>query len=191
MKIFIVGLPKSGRTTFSKELADELGFVYVDVTSWVKSTYRDKDEKESDSIYQDSYHEYVADRLKKDPLLFYRNVIDVISFYPERNFIIDGCLSPKDFSALFDYNKDVIIFLNRTDNDSDYKDHENIGVSVIRDYCYWMSSANLVSKKQWIEYNFKIPGDDNDFIRSLGSKNSVFIVRSLKKAISHMIELLR
>jgi hypothetical protein len=67
-------------------------------------------------------------------------------------------------------------------------DHENIGVSVIRDYCFWLSSASLINKSNWLEYNFRIPGEDSEFIKNLGSKNSVFIVKSIKKAISHLKE---
>jgi hypothetical protein len=107
------------------------------------------------------------------------------------NFVIDGIISPKDFSALFDYREDTIVFLNRTDNDHEYRDHENIGISVIRDYCFWMSSAGVVNKTKWLEYNFKIPGEDSDFVKAMGAQNSVFIVKSIKKVISHLIERLK
>jgi hypothetical protein len=85
----------------------------------------------------------------------------------------------------------MVVFLNRTDNAEEFKDSESIAVSVMRDYCFWMSAASLLPKDRWLEYNFKIPGDDSDFIKKLGSKNSVFLAKSLTKAISHLKESLK
>lgn len=101
-------------------------------------------------------------------------------------FIIDGISSPKDFTYLFNYREDTVVFLNRTDNAGEYRDHENIGVSVIRDYCFWMAASGLIDKKRWLEYNFRIPGDDVDGIKEMGAQNSLFIVKSINKAISHL-----
>jgi hypothetical protein len=106
-------------------------------------------------------------------------------------FVVDGIISPKDFGTLFDYRQDIVVFLNRTDNEHEYRDHENIGVSVIRDYCFWMSAAGVLSKDRWVEYNFKIPGEDSDFAKAMGAQNSVFIVKSIKKVISHLTERLQ
>jgi hypothetical protein len=84
--------------------------------------------------------------------------------------------------------EDFIVFLNRTNNEVDLKDYENIGVSVMRDYCFWLSSANNLDKNNWFEYNFNIPGEESDWVKSLGHKNSVFIVKSINKVISHLKE---
>lgn len=191
MKIFVIGLPVSGKTTFAKEISEQMGYIYIDATSWLKNTFRDKQDKETECQYQEMYHQYLTDRLKKDHNIFSRNIVDIISLNPNHNFIIEGSLNPTDFNCLFDYNQDMIIILNRNNNESEFLDYENIGLSVIRDYCYWMSSFNLINKEQWIEYNFKIPGEDNDFIKALGSKNTIYIVRSLNKAINYTIELLK
>ena len=98
-------------------------------------------------------------------------------------FIIDGINSPHDIIKLFDYNNDYIIFLNRTDNEHEYKDHENIGISVIRDYCYWMAASNFLPKERWLEFNFKINGEESDFVKTLGSKNTVYLVKNFNKII--------
>src|SRR5271155_5522130 len=95
---------------------------------------------------------------------------------------------------MFEYRQVVVIFLNRTDIEAEFKDHENIGISVMRDYCFWMASAGLLLKHRWLEFNFKIPGVEGDFVKELGSKNSVFIVRGIdrvlaliKEKLSHII----
>lgn len=191
MNVFIVGLPNSGRTTVSKSLSKDASFVHIDATAWINSTFREQNSGEHDPQYQEAFDQYLTERLKADPDLYLRNIIDSIQTYgKDKSFIIDGILSPKDFAKLFDFNNDIVVFLNRTDNSVFIKDEHNIAVSVIRDYCYWMSSANLLPKDRWIEYNFKIPGDDTDFCKELGSKNTIILVRSPNKVISHLKEFL-
>lgn len=190
MKIFIIGIPYSGRTTVAKALTEDGRYQYIDASSWVKSTFRDQEPSEHIQKYLESYHEYLTKRIQANPLFVVNNVLESISTYKDQNntFIIDGINSPKDLIHLFDINKDIIIFLNRTDNSEEFKDSESISVSVIRDYCYWMSTAGLLPPNRWIEYNFKIPGDgaEYNFVKKMGTKNSVFITRSIRNTITHL-----
>jgi len=189
MKIFIIGLPKSGRTTIAKAIVDEYGYHYINAMSWVRSTFRDRKPGEHIQQYEDEYQSYLAIRTLINPqfVIDYINEIIEISGR-DATCIIDGISSPRDFASLFDFKQDVVIFLNRSDNDTDYRDCENIGTSVIRDYCFWMSAANLIIKDRWLEYNFKIHGEDSDHIKAMGAQNSVFIVKSISRVISHLKE---
>lgn len=190
MKVFIIGLPKSGRTTVAKAIAKHYAARYIDAMSWVKATFREQKVGEHVEQYEDEYDRFLSVRRMVNPWFISSHVFELLkSHEQEKIFIIDGIGSPKDFSELFDYRQDVVIFLNRTgaDGDPHIKDHENIGISVIRDYCFWLSSANLLPRHKWIEYNFKIPGEEADFVKELGSKNSVFIIRSINKVIGHAI----
>lgn len=196
MKVFIVGMPESGRTTVAKALCKDHGFRYVDGSSWVKSTFREQNPDEHPHQYHDEYHNWFLNCLKHKPDLCLNHIEDSISFYEgveekEFNYVVDSVVSPKDFCSLFDYNKDIVIFLDRTNNHAEYKDYENIGVSVIRDYCFWLASANLLPKHRWIEYKFQIPGEDIPGIKMLGSKNSVFIIKSIAMIINHLKDLLK
>lgn len=195
MKVFIIGLPNSGRTTVAKALAKKEGIQYIDASSWFEETFRKPNENEPEQKFQDEFFNHLADSLKKNPNMFINYVNKTIEdpLVEDRLneiFIIDGLSSPRDVVNLFNYNEDYIVFLNRTDNDTEYKDQESIGVSVIRDYCYWMSSANLLSKDHWLEFNYKIPGEESDFVKVLGSKNTVRIVKTINKAISILQETL-
>lgn len=187
MKIFIVGLPKSGRSTVAKALVEAHGYRYIDAMSWVRSTFRESNPGEHPHQYEDDYQEYLTQRRLTDEG-FVSDYITKEMWYGTEIFVIDGLTSPRDFVWLFDYKEDVVIFLNRTDNDHEYRDHENIGVSVIRDYCFWMSAAGLLSKKRWLEYNFKIPGEPADHVKVMGAQNSVFIVKSIVRVVSHLTE---
>jgi len=191
MKIFIIGLPKSGRSTVAKAITEQLQACYIDAMSWVKTTFRQKKGGEHPHRYDDDYEHFLSIRRMVNPYFVINHEEDLLkSNESEKIFVIDGIASPKDFSDLFDYRQDVVVFLNRTDGTAEFKDHENIGVSVIRDYCFWLSAANLLPRPKWLEYNFKIPGEESDFVKELGSKNSVFIVRSITKVIDHtMVQL--
>jgi len=195
MKIFVIGMPQSGRTTVSKALCQADSYCYIDAHSWVRSTFREQKTSEKVEQYEDEFHSWFTNRLKIDPQLIISNIQDSINAYgPEDDklvYVIDGIQSPRDLTRMFDYNKDVVIFLNRTANQADYKDYENIGVSVMRDYCFWLSSADLLPKERWLEYNFSIPGEDTDWVKALGHKNSVFIVKSINRVISHVKEQLK
>lgn len=194
MKIFLCGNPGSGRTTIAKALAQDTKYQYIDASSWIKETFRDQKDGEHIQQYLESYQEYLTKRIQANPLFAINNILDSIKAYKnnENIFIIDGVNNPKDFIHLFDVNEDVVVFLNRTDNAEEFKDSENIAVSVIRDYCYWMSITNLLPKSRWIEINFKIPGDPNDnSVKFLGNKNSIYLVKNFKKVISVVRDLLQ
>ncbi len=191
MKIFIVGLPSSGRTTIAKALYENTSYHYIDATSWVKSTFRDRKDGEHIQQFLDEYHTYLTGRMKVTPDIFYANIVDTINYHRSidiPDFVIDGVNNPRDLARLFNYNEDVIVFLNRTDSEPEFKDYENVGLTVMRDYCYWLSSAGLLPKERWLEFNFKIPGDDSDVVKQLGSKNTLYIFKSINKVSKFLID---
>lgn len=190
MKIFIVGIPYSGRTTVAKALLQDEKYQYIDASAWIKNTFRDQESGEHIQKYLESYHDYLTKRIQANPLFAINNILDSIDAYKNNSniFIIDGINNPKDFVHLFDVNNDIVVFLNRTDNSEEFKDSESIAVSVMRDYCYWMATTGLLSKNRWLEYNFKIPGEVTELslIKKMGTKNSVFLTRSIKNTINHL-----
>lgn len=191
MKIFILGLPQSGRTVVAKAISQNNKYYYIDSSHWFKDTYRPKLANEHIEQYHDTYHQYVLDRLINDPNLFSRHIINIITNSLENNFVIDGTVTPRDFITLFDPSQDFVVFLNRIDNeDIQVKDYEKIAISVMRDYCFWLSSANLLSRDKWHEYNFKMTNGNMDRFKVMGSKNKVFIVGSLNKVIDNLKETL-
>jgi hypothetical protein len=188
MKIFVVGLPNSGRTTVAKAITEKIGGQYIDAMEWLKRSFRDRKHQEAQPQYEEAYQQFLSVRREINPNVIISNVRDLLTAYSGYNAVIDGIASPKDFTDLFDYRHDIVIFLNRTDNPVEYRDHENIGVSVMRDYCFWLSSAGLLRKERWLEYNFQIPGEPSEQVKTLGSKNSVFIIKSINQVIVHVLE---
>lgn len=193
MKIFIIGMPFSGRTTIAKAISDEEKYHYIDASNWIKYTFRDQKEGESDIKYQDEYHSYLTKRMQLNPNFTMSNIVDSIAAVNGKYniFIIDGIASPKDFIHLFNINEDVVVFLNRIDNVKEFKDSDSISISVIRDYCFWMSSVGLLSKDRWLEYNFKMNSEQElTTVKKLVSKNTVFLVKTFNSVILHLKEAL-
>lgn len=187
MKVFIIGLPKSGRTTVAKALNKEVpDSCYVSAFDWLLSTFREANPKETSEEYRLAFFDFVNTRLILNPYLLIDNLYDVIDVNKKEasKFIIDGLNSPKDFIHLFNYNEDMVVFLNRTNGPDYIEGFDQIAVNVIRDYCLWLASRNLLQKTSWLEFNFPIPGDaSDDFTKSLGQKNTVTITRSINKTI--------
>lgn len=187
MNIFIIGLPKSGKTTVAKILEQTLGFKYLNISDWIKTQFRNQHPNEHEQHFKEEFSNYFFNLFKDEPSMCADYAIDAMAEYGlEHQYVIDGIMSPRDFSQLFDAEKDIVVILNRTDNDEFLQDHENIGLSTIRDYCFWTSAIGALAKSRWIEYNFKMFGEDSDYVKILGAKNSVYLVKSMNNVLSHL-----
>lgn len=192
MKVFIMGLPGSGKTTVSKSICENLGAVHLDPASWMKYIFRNQDKKETNQEYIDLYFEDLNKKLINDVDLVSRLITDIIKAHPAVNdnpIVIDGLSSPRDFIQLFDYSKDLVVFLNRIDNEAEYRNVQNISISVMKDYCLWLASSNLLNKEKWIEVNFQMD-DDKDYIKCLSRKNTLIMVRNIKSVIATLIKMI-
>lgn len=178
MNIFIIGLNKSGRSTLAQELSNEFGHPHIRA-DWFKDEFRKPKEKELEQHYLDDYAQWLTQRRKGNS----QEVVEVVrNKIAWENAIVDGIQSPSDFVELFDYNRDFVVFLNRVDAPIP-REPESIGASVIRDYCFWLASAGLIDKGRWHEYSLRIPGEESNFIKELGSKNRIFLTKNLRTVI--------
>ena len=192
MKILIICLPESGRTTIAKVISQQDKSFYISGFDWVKSTFRSKKMDESKDDYDRALNDFVKGRIKINPYLFVDNIYDIMDLNKEHDYyIVDGINSPKDFVHLFDYNKDVALFLNRTDAPDYIEGQNHLGVNIMRDYCLWLATMDLLPKARWLEYYFPIPGDPSaDNVKVLGQKNTVTITKSVDKTIALIKEAL-
>ena len=125
-------------------------------SEWLGTTFRPRHKHEDIDTFNQHLFEFKVNRLKLDPYFYINNVFDTIDAVSKNtNFVIDGITNPKDFIHLFDYNVDVAIFLNRTDMNGESKDYDGIAINIIRDYCLYLATVNLLPKFRWLEYNYK------------------------------------
>lgn len=171
MNVFLIGMPQSGRTTVGKAI-DSFSYVHISDNLNILAPFKSEEK-----------HSFILDSLRLNPNI----CIDECKYDLINNFyIVDGIISPRDFITLFDYNKDVVVFLNRMDHQPEYQDYQNIALAVMRDYCFWLSSANLLPKRRWLEFNFKTIGDYDPYLKQMGYKNSVFSVKTLNSVIVNL-----
>ena len=78
MKVFILGLAKSGRTTLAKSLADTSSIRYISAVDWVMATFRDRKDNEDLQDYEKAELDYISGRLTINPELFVDNIKDII-----------------------------------------------------------------------------------------------------------------
>lgn len=183
MKVFIIGFKNSGRTTIAKELASYMNFSYVDAC--VTSMFRPILPNESQENYSQFIDEATANILKLD-----KNVVLTL-LKNKNNIIVDGIQSPIDIINCFDYNQDYIVFCNRTDYEPEFLDKAKIGIALIKDYCYWLSSLNLISAERWIECNYKLPGPENVEVKKLNNKNSIYITKNMVNTIELLKKIIK
>ncbi len=191
MKVFILGLSQCGKTTVAKALAESPDAFSISASAWLKGNFRDRNAAEDQEVYEKERNDFLSGALKRNADLITDSIEMTMSMHSDFNpnikkFIIDGLTSPRDFMKLFDYNNDVAIFLNRVDNPSEVSDHDGIGQNVIRDYCLWLSTMGLLPKERWTEYNYRLPGEESEFVKELSSRNLVTITKNINKAIEIM-----
>lgn len=172
MNVFLIGFPQSGKDIIGKSL--ELpNFKYVNLTASLDQISFPND---------DAKHDYILKLMKDCPDGFI-NADNLTN-----NCIVDGIISPRDFVHLFNYNSDVVVFINRTDNHPDTKEYQNIAAAVIKDYCFWLSSADLLQKNRWLEFNYKMLEDDPEYFKQMGFKNTVFSLKGINSVCKKLRE---
>lgn len=186
MKTFVIGLPQSGRSRIAKALAEDPQLHYVSATDWLASTFRPPRPDERKEDYEQAYFEFYVGRLKADQDVVIDNILEAMSASDSNHFVIDGISNPADFTYLFNPELDVVVFLNRTDSEAPTKDYEGVSVNVMRDYALYLSLLGLLPRERWLEYNYKVPGEESDFVKQTGKHNSVFIIKSINKVIEHL-----
>lgn len=188
-KIFILGLSHSGRTTISKALSNVNNY-YISAFDKFKLHFRSKIINEHVSDYEREFQLYLASLCQYNPFVISQSIEDEIAHNLHDKYIIDGLLNPLNFIKIFNPSIDKVVFLNRIDSNVESSDQDNIALITIRDYCSWLSSVNLLSKDNWIEYNFRIDTKESGYLRSLGTRNTVHIVKSIDCVKDHLIKLI-
>ena len=117
---------------------------YVKASTYFRSTYK-SNESDRNKFIQ-GITKYSQTELSKN----YRVNIDFLS--PLNNSVIEGIRNPIDFSNLFNFNKDIAIFLD-TQNELLNTSFEN-GIDCIQSLLKWSVSQNITPSEHIISYSF-------------------------------------
>lgn len=135
--VFFIGPTKVGKSTLAWTLCFETPDVYlvpVQASKWIKEQY-------SAASFA-SYPEYVAfltqksrELLAKDPDCAVKRIKQSFNCCGG-GCLIEGVRNPRDFMQLFDYRKDLVVFLSR--NGMEVVNEFEEGIEVIKQYVKWL-----------------------------------------------------
>lgn len=185
MNIFIIGVVESYREVIAQDLSDDDRFYHISISNWLENSFRSRRTNERKEDYEQEYLDYYLSRVKLDSEFCSNFIFDTQKAIKKDNCIITGIMNPADFTSSFSTNKDVVVFLNRQDSDPP-SSHDGVAINVIRDYCLYLALLGRLPRERYIEYNYKVSGEESDHVKQTGKYNSVFIVKSFKKLINHL-----
>lgn len=157
--VFVVGKSKTGKTTFSKKLAELLGMNHLQGSEWVKEKAKEENILFSEENYREEITNFALKNLRENQNIcvnFIKNKYNI----ENKGFLIEGLRSPYDFMNLVDFNKDYVFFLTLPDRDK-LKENSvfDYGVEIIEETVkyYGFPSVNLFSKDRVYRFDVSFP----------------------------------
>jgi len=112
MKIFVIGYSRTGKTSFAKKLAKDIGFEHLTASSWLREIYDGPAQSHlSEKELIRKMTDFSIEQLKANPFVAAKFLSEKIK--DVENIVIDGIRNPIDFQALFDPKVDHVILINR------------------------------------------------------------------------------
>lgn len=135
--IFVIGPTECGKSTLCKEIEkiDDTHVFYRHIS--IGNHFKQKFPNNK----KEGYTDYLTQKCKE---LLAKNPDYVINFYKEKGnchgggMIIDGLRNPRDFVHLFDFNQDLVIFVER--DGFEIKNEFEAGIDVIKNYVEWLKN---------------------------------------------------
>lgn len=149
MKIFIIGISKTGKSTLSTYLSNKYNLEHIQSSLSIRNSF---EYKESDfnnkQDFINSITQYSIELNQKVPNFistYIKNNYDLT-----KNVIIEGIRNPNNFFDLFNINEDKVIFLDYLNNEVKQTKFEN-GIDVIKHYLNWNLELNIIPQNR-IQY---------------------------------------
>lgn len=147
MKIFVIGQSGTGKTPIAAKISEALSFNHVKASEYFRKTFTGHSDDRNE--FTKMITEYSAHVLKENP---YVN-IDYLKDKLQGNCVVEGVRNPIDFSNLFEFGKDKIIFLEYRNNPILKTDFEN-GLDIIESIMSWAQQQGIVSENDFIRIQF-------------------------------------
>lgn len=153
MKIFIIGISKTGKSTLSTYLSNKYNLEHIQSSLSIRNSF---EYKESDFNNKQEFIEAIT----QYSIELNQKVPNFISTYIKNNYdltknvIIEGIRNPNNFFDLFNINEDKVIFLDYLNNEVKQTKFED-GIDVIKNYLNWNLELNIIPQNriQYLIYN--------------------------------------
>ena len=144
MNVFIIGTSCTGKTPFAKKISKRLNLKHISASEYFRTSFN---EKGSGKDFIESITEYSKKKLQKN----YRVNIDYIGSV--ENSVVEGIRNPIDFSNLFNFNKDKVVFLEYENQECGKTAFEN-GIEIIKEICLWSTDMGILPKENIKVYSY-------------------------------------
>lgn len=144
MKIFVLGISRSGKTTLAKGIAEELKLPHISSSGWVRTHF-------AEGAPISDMTAYSQEQLEKNP--------SACLDYLQANYdlsipcVIEGIRNPFDFIHLFDPREDLVILLDYVKNLTEATLFES-GLEVIDRYVKWLEINQLIRSNRRLKLTF-------------------------------------
>lgn len=153
MKIFIIGISKTGKSTLSKYLSEKYNIEHIQASKSIRNTFKYKEEDyNSQQEFIEAITEYSIKLNQKEPYFISNYIIN--NYNLKKDVLIEGIRNPNNFFSLFDITKDKVIILDYLNNKIEKTNFEQ-GIDIIKEYLKWNVELDIISKNriQILEYN--------------------------------------
>lgn len=168
MKIFIIGISKTGKSTISKYLSEKYNVEHIQASASIRNTFQYKEENyNTQQEFIEAITKYSIKLNQKEPYFISNYIIN--NYNLKKDVIIEGIRNPNNFFSLFDITKDKVIILDYLNNEINKTTFEK-GIDVIKEYLKWNIEHNIIdsNRVQFLEYH------NYDEIKEMLNEKSLF-----------------
>lgn len=148
MNIFILGQSGTGKSPIANKVSIAKNLELIKASEYFRESFKSTSDDRNEFIKLIT--QFSAEKLSEDP---YVNVKYIQNKMNSKPFVIEGVRNPIDFTSLFTFGKDKVIFLNYLDNPLEKSNIEE-GLDVILSLLNWTINMGIMSDKDFIKINF-------------------------------------
>ncbi len=150
MKVFMLGLSRTGKTPVAEAIAAELGYELLPAGGWAKHSFTTKCSTMDEYVRRLTRHS--VEKLQTNFTAGLDHLRALL--LPTGSYVIDGERNPYDFIHLFDPATDFAIVLSQAVHTVAATGFE-LGVEVIGGYLDWLHRNRFIAPGQYRSYQFE------------------------------------
>ena len=147
MNIFLIGSSGTGKTPIATKIANYLGIKHVKASEYFRLGF--SGEFDSRDYFNQKITEYSKHELSKNPRVNIEYLQDKINI----PCVIESIRNPIEFTNLFDFKNDLVIYLNYSENKLLKTGFEK-GIQLIENVCLWSIENKIMKEEQFVKVNF-------------------------------------
>jgi hypothetical protein len=148
INIFVIGQSGTGKSPIANRISEAKELQLIKASEYFIESFKGYSEDRNEFIRLIS--QFSAEKLSEDP---YVNINYIKEKIYNKPFVIEGIRNPIDFTNLFKFGKDKVIFLNYIDNKLSKSNFES-GLDIILSIINWSKNIGIMSNEDFIQIDF-------------------------------------